>query len=146
MISTRSFLLCLVVAAVSAIGPCDKEREKAQQNQNILGLFVPECKASGTYKAKQCHEAYCYCVDPQGTQIKGTIFRYKDSPESQCECAREKHYIQSHHLIGKLLSCDKFGDYRRSQCLGSVCHCVNPKDGSYIGNGVHITQKDSLNC
>lgn len=35
--------------------------------------FVPECEANGHYKATQCHESLCWCVDTvKGSPMRGT--------------------------------------------------------------------------
>lgn len=38
------------------------------------GMYVPQCKADGSWREKQCHISigYCWCVDENGEEIKGT--------------------------------------------------------------------------
>ena len=38
----------------------------------LLGRFVAQCGADGSYKPVQCHEGYCWCVDKGGREINNT--------------------------------------------------------------------------
>ena len=34
--------------------------------------FEPRCKLNGDYQEIQCHDAACFCVDKEGTEIQET--------------------------------------------------------------------------
>lgn len=41
------------------------------------GRYIPQCKADGSFEEVQCHPStgYCWCVNTQGWEIKGTKVR-----------------------------------------------------------------------
>lgn len=59
---------------------CEKEKQSVIETFRVidgkriplLGAFVPRCKENGDYADVQCHEMNCWCVDRNGTKIKGT--------------------------------------------------------------------------
>ena len=58
------------------MNPCHLETAKTQEllNSNagmLVGTHLPDCTDDGFYKAKQCREAVCQCVHPDGTPITG---------------------------------------------------------------------------
>lgn len=54
----------------SNLGLCLKSLLK--HSTGLLGSFRPKCSESGDYKAIQCHESKCWCVDKQGTEVEST--------------------------------------------------------------------------
>ena len=51
------------------------------QDEELLGRYVPQCKKDGSFEEVQCHYStgYCWCVDTQGWEIKGTKVRGRPS-------------------------------------------------------------------
>ncbi|VIO99194.1 Thyroglobulin type-1 repeat family protein [Brugia malayi] len=47
--------------------PC--HAAKHQQDPHLLGTFHPRCTLEGYYKAEQCHENFCWCVDKYGREF-----------------------------------------------------------------------------
>uniref|UniRef100_T1IZE8 Thyroglobulin type-1 domain-containing protein n=1 Tax=Strigamia maritima TaxID=126957 RepID=T1IZE8_STRMM len=133
MASVHCFLLFLVVAAVGARKTCREERQEAldrqENNPEMVGIHVPKCDANGDYQPKECKQAYCSCLDYDGYPIRGYLFHISKSARAECRCARQKDYVRSQHLLGQIISCDKVGNYKGIQCLGSKCYCVEPKYG-----------------
>ena len=43
-------------------------------NQGIIGIYIPQCKADGSFEPMQCWGStdYCWCVDKNGDEIPGT--------------------------------------------------------------------------
>ena len=66
----------------AGLTPCLKDRLEAYGLDIVPppGRFVPECKRTGEYKGLQCHGStgYCWCVDKNGKEIRGT--RKRGSP------------------------------------------------------------------
>ncbi|KAI0211466.1 hypothetical protein LSAT2_003687 [Lamellibrachia satsuma] len=72
----------LRVRSVEASGPaskCSDERGQAlkQATQSTPDVYIPECKADGTFNEVQCHIAtgYCWCVADDGKPIPGSSVR-----------------------------------------------------------------------
>ncbi|KAH3751801.1 hypothetical protein DPMN_186373 [Dreissena polymorpha] len=62
------------------------------------------------------------------------------------ECARDQNAYQKTGLIGRMFSCDRFGNYATTGCTGSVCFCQD-RSGNPVGDTrVNIGQLDALNC
>ncbi|XP_071958121.1 saxiphilin-like [Antedon mediterranea] len=52
---------------------CQRERYETMIGEPKMGAFIPECNASGDYKAVQCHGSVCYCVESShGNKIEGS--------------------------------------------------------------------------
>lgn len=62
----------------SNLGPCIKSLLK--HSTGLLGSFRPKCSESGVYKAIQCHEAKCWCVDKQGIEVESTRVNLPQMP------------------------------------------------------------------
>lgn len=57
---------------ISTQKDCPSSRAVALKNPAAKS-FVPECNDKGTYREIQCHENFCWCVDPTlGTPMRGT--------------------------------------------------------------------------
>lgn len=61
---------------------------------------------------------------------------------SECAAVMEKY--ERKKLIGRLFACDKQGNYKKKQCIGSVCYCVN-KAGEKLQPETFEISKD-YNC
>ena len=62
------------------------------------------------------------------------------------ECARDKYDYMQTGLIGKLFNCEANGNYKKVQCTGSVCYCVDML-GKFQGNStVPISDMDKMSC
>ena len=49
-------------------GPCHVERSQLLSRNSgkfLLGQYAPKCDAVGKYLEMQCHEGFCWCVDPE---------------------------------------------------------------------------------
>lgn len=75
--SVHNDFLCVHLFLTAWLTPCQIQRREAIGNDGIpvLGLFVPECKASGAYEPVQCHtdsvtkKKTCWCVNSHGVEI-----------------------------------------------------------------------------
>ena len=64
---------------------CQKQRLEAlgthsldeKPEHPIVGRFVPQCAADGSYEEVQCYGStgYCWCVDVGGNPVDGTMTR-----------------------------------------------------------------------
>nr|XP_058947870.1 thyroglobulin-like isoform X2 [Pocillopora verrucosa] len=50
------------------------------------GRYIPQCKADGSFEEVQCHPStgYCWCVNTQGWEIKGTKVRGRPTCSKVC--------------------------------------------------------------
>lgn len=59
--------------------PCKEERDKILGffPRPPPGMFVPQCREDGGYKASQCHGStgFCWCVDEYGNELTDTRIR-----------------------------------------------------------------------
>lgn len=121
---------------------CNEERSKAMLKM-LPGAFIPKCSADGSFAPVQCKGSICKCVTSDGEDIRGFRGHIHDM---NCNCARDQSDYQKNGLVGKMFMCEGNGNYKRVQCLGSVCFCAN-EFGKQIGSsGVHISKISSLNC
>ena len=78
---------CNCIFVVSSVGfsKCQKQRLEALGTHSldekpahpIVGRFVPQCAADGSYEEVQCYGStgYCWCVDVGGNPVLGTMTR-----------------------------------------------------------------------
>ncbi|KAL0175118.1 hypothetical protein M9458_031086, partial [Cirrhinus mrigala] len=47
---------------------------RASARSDSFAVFIPECKADGTYTEVQCHNqtGYCWCSSPDGIPVSGS--------------------------------------------------------------------------
>ncbi|XP_013396880.1 uncharacterized protein LOC106163748 [Lingula anatina] len=121
--------------------------ESRRQGQPLLGATPPTCDADGTYSAKQCIEASCFCVNKDGDRLGDYSARFWEAKDMTCNCARDEDEYQKKGLIGKMYICNENGNYEKYQCTGSVCYCVDEK-GSKLESTppVSISAVKTLNC
>lgn len=77
------FLLCFI--SPPGFSKCQNQRLKALGTHSldekpahpIIGRFVPQCAADGSYEEVQCYGStgYCWCVDVGGNPVVGTMNR-----------------------------------------------------------------------
>ena len=46
---------------------CEGVRQQAT-SKGLLGAFVPQCDGAGNFLTLQCHESFCWCVNPENGQ------------------------------------------------------------------------------
>ena len=48
----------------------------AQLDDEVVGVYIPQCMDNGGYESEQCHGStgYCWCVDSFGTEVTKPIF------------------------------------------------------------------------
>lgn len=124
------------------LGGCNEERSKAMLNM-LPGAFLPKCDADGSYAPVQCHGSICTCVTKEGKDISGFKGHIHNT---NCNCARDQFDYHKSGFVGRMFMCESNGNYKRVQCMGSVCFCAD-KFGKQIGSsGVPIGDMNSLNC
>jgi len=130
--------------------PCLAEQEKVLNSAGSGHSFLPECTESGTYEAVQCFGNRCFCVDEAGKAIENGMYAVDKAAADNmhCSCARDKNTYKGKGLLGKTFSCEVNGNYKATQCLGSVCFCADPVTGKKISGTSAVTRGDlaSLQC
>ena len=71
--------------------PCSQERKMYLAKKPILGRYIPVCDEDGYYKARQCHENYCWCVDRYNQVIEGSK---KEAWLVKCRKFTSKFYLR----------------------------------------------------
>ncbi|XP_031582758.2 thyroglobulin [Oreochromis aureus] len=105
----------------------------ADDDDDRVAIFVPSCTPSGAFQEVQCQGAECWCVDPQGQEMKGsrTVARRPRCP-SPCERARGAALeVRSNMAAGAEIhipACSQDGDFLPLQCVGSRCFCVDAEE------------------
>jgi hypothetical protein len=143
---------------------CTEQRRKALSS-GLLGAFAPTCEDDGSYKRFQCHERYCFCVDPaSGEKMPGSSmsmdeFSSFDEAEQSCsvgsfqdqtlvqltECQTKRKAALSSGLIGAFVPrCEDDGSYHHTQCHGSMCFCAHPETGESRGAGGSIADLEEV--
>ncbi|XP_046859506.1 neurogenic locus Notch protein-like isoform X3 [Xenia sp. Carnegie-2017] len=133
---------------------CETERDaKSVGLLFLLGVYVPQCEEDGSYSRKQCHPStgYCWCVDSEGDEIKGTETGSKNlncsevKEKSKCEEERDA-VLSDPDLLGAFLpQCEEDGSYSDVQCHPSTgyCWCVD-SEGEKIAET--LTRAGGVNC
>ncbi|XP_035770152.1 thyroglobulin [Neolamprologus brichardi] len=102
----------------------------ADDDDDLAAIFVPSCTQSGAFQEVQCQGAECWCVDPQGREVKGsrTVTRRPRCP-SPCERARAAALEVRSNMVASaeihIPACSRDGDFLPLQCVGSRCFCVD---------------------
>nr|UZF13189.1 saxiphilin [Allobates femoralis] len=124
--------------------PCMKHRQSVLGGkQLIIGAFVPKCDEKGNYAPKQCHgsSGYCWCLNENGEEIKGTRSR-PGTKVLTCEdaankppCLKERQKLLSENPSPTVFvpECDEKGNYRPRQCH-DYCWCVDEYGEEIFGS------------
>lgn len=62
------------------------------------------------------------------------------------ECAIAKETYQRTKLVGQLFVCDEQGSYKKMQCTGSECYCVNEAGEKLHTGSFHVSESENYNC
>ncbi|KAK7475626.1 hypothetical protein BaRGS_00033119 [Batillaria attramentaria] len=121
-----------------ALTPCEQLREASK---HLMGNFVPKCTDSGDYDSRQCRghpgTGTCWCADLGGREIPG-----KNLPP--CVFQLVKH-SRSRQLGSFRPVCTLTGEFESKQCMGSMCFCVDKKNG-VKEPGTEVYLPDDPNC
>uniref|UniRef100_A0A5F8G4Q9 Thyroglobulin n=1 Tax=Monodelphis domestica TaxID=13616 RepID=A0A5F8G4Q9_MONDO len=101
-------------------------------------LFVPTCTDGGNYDQVQCFAGECWCVDPQGRELRASRIRgQRPRCPSECEKQREWAQVFMRSLpAGSSLSvpsCSSDGSFLPVQCSDSGCYCVDSEGQTIPG-------------
>lgn len=121
--------------------------ELLEGERPILGAEKPVCTDDGDYHPKQCRGSQCFCVSKTGDAIEDFAANRWEAADMNCQCARDRHEYRQTGMIGKMFRCEDNGNYKKLQCLGSVCYCVDELGAKKEELGaVHISQSHKLEC
>lgn len=129
---------------------CERQRHLSMMRYTN---YVPKCNSNGDFEALQCHghpgTSDCFCVDLHGRQIAGTLMERPNFPS--CDegynlpnCTYQM--VKSARLLGsRRPECTTEGLFKKVQCIGSGCHCVDQYSGvKKLGTETHLP--DRPNC
>lgn len=126
-------IFVISVTCANAATTCEEKRDQASQD-GLVGAFVPECDADGSFKPKQCwgSTGYCWCVNKHGTEVPGTKVR------GQPDCSKKGVLSLCRSLQAIIVNvpgwcgpprCKPDGNFEEVQCCASTgkCYCVDKK-------------------
>ena len=112
------------------------EKAEAVKAKGLLGAYIPQCAADGSYLVKQCWTATntCFCVDTVSGEKDTTLLA---SNECKAEakpktCAEKAEAVKAKGLLGAYIpQCAADGSYLVKQCWASTntCFCVDTVSG-----------------
>uniref|UniRef100_A0A673HWR1 SPARC-related modular calcium-binding protein 1-like n=1 Tax=Sinocyclocheilus rhinocerous TaxID=307959 RepID=A0A673HWR1_9TELE len=123
---------------------------RASAHSDSSAVFIPECKADGTYTEVQCHNqtGYCWCSSPDGIPMSGSSVLHlrpnctgesclrAQSTNSLKTCKHERMSVLTEAAIRGseerfVPECSADGRYRAVQCHSSTgyCWCVRVDSG-----------------
>ena len=72
---------------MTAATKCEQLSSQGSEN-GLVGAFVPQCNADGSFNSEQCwgSTGYCWCVDEYGKEIPGTKIRGKPDCSKEGTC------------------------------------------------------------
>jgi hypothetical protein len=119
---------------------------KAEARLSLISDY-PKCDPDGFFSPVQSQNDKLICVDQHNNRI-GNYEISKTSPlanKVDCYCARLEQLLANN--VNGRPACCKHGNFRKWQCSGSLCYCVD-RDGKQIvtaGSDVNEVHKDELN-
>ncbi|KAK3737700.1 hypothetical protein QZH41_008039 [Actinostola sp. cb2023] len=118
--------------------PCQRIYQENWKS-SARGRYVPRCKDNGDYAPVQCHGPYCFCVDDNGVEIRGTktlqtmwavafdqMCQNRDKPLTTCE-KKLRDYTLNPPKDGDYQPICVQGHFTYYQCdqAAAVCWCVD---------------------
>lgn len=131
---------------------CYAEKEAARSK---MGAFSPNCdNKDGSYVARQCMGAECYCVNSAGVKLDQTEHVIAETARYSCEMKiamyAESKCIQAKgdlSIPGTVILCDyETGYYAAQQCAGSECFCVTEQGEQIYGSDFHVSMSSTKPC
>uniref|UniRef100_A0A4Q8K538 U86-Liphistoxin-Lth1a_1 n=2 Tax=Liphistius TaxID=62150 RepID=A0A4Q8K538_9ARAC len=95
----------------------------------------PFPRPKNDFASKQCKDGMCWCVTQDGINL-GYNTALSEANDMKCVCAGKAYNPE--HLLGNTFRCDKKGNFKPFQCIGSMCSCVDPLTGVTQGMPEHI--------
>ncbi|XP_078366847.1 equistatin-like [Oculina patagonica] len=148
-------ILATALALSNAATKCEELSSQASAN-GLVGAFVPQCKADGSFKSEQCwgSTGYCWCVDEFGKEIPGTKLR--GTPD----CSKKGVLTLCQSLQAIIVNlpgwcgppqCKPDGSFEEVQCCASTgkCYCVDREGKKVKGteqNGKPDCESHSSKC
>ncbi len=69
----------------TGLAPCTTAQEVVlKRNESILGGFMPQCDSGGHFRAIQCQDHYCWCVDQHTGQPESDMVAFELVANLQC--------------------------------------------------------------
>jgi len=106
--------------------------------------YIPQCHPDGSFVTKQCSRngLVCWCVDPLGTKLKGSI-----NSAAEVDCDRAAQNAMSRSLCDSTV-CASTCDYGfRTDELGcGTCECDDPCNQMSCGDGEECVMTTEESC
>lgn len=151
----ESCVMTIVMTTLSQkqCGPdlmCDQDTMKCEPKSIVMSKLFPEdgnkliSQHHSIPDTVRCNGSVCFCVY-EGEQLhRYELLKQEHIAPYSCKCAAVMEKYERKKLIGRLFACDKQGNYKKKQCIGSVCYCVN-KAGEKLQPETFEISKD-YNC
>ncbi|XP_046853142.1 thyroglobulin-like isoform X2 [Xenia sp. Carnegie-2017] len=122
---------------------CYELKKYLKELPDLTSIYIPVCQNNGFYRPLQCSrdKKYCWCVDKNGLELKGTLMFGKTKCPQQtvrltlprktvaAPCFRHKEKRKRlFRLVRRNLfnpRCNKDGFYDVKQCHGKYCWCTD---------------------
>uniref|UniRef100_A0A4Q8K3G7 U3-Liphistoxin-Lsp1b_1 n=1 Tax=Liphistius sp. SGP-2016 TaxID=1905180 RepID=A0A4Q8K3G7_9ARAC len=112
-------------------------------------LWIPDCDEKGLFRAKQCKQKKCFCVNKDGKRIFGQEERHL-AANMTCACSRAMSIMQQQKKDSWMTKpqehCTPSGDYDDLQCVDDLCYCADPATGGVIGKVTAMSFIELLPC
>ncbi|XP_048581312.1 uncharacterized protein LOC5512067 isoform X7 [Nematostella vectensis] len=132
---------------------CQRQYQEYWKNP-VSGRYVPRCDSKGSFEKTQCLGGYCFCVDDDGTERKGSQVLQtdglidcsdQDRPLTPCQTELARVLSSPPNPNRGAPRCAADGAYHVVQCDDTQtgeCWCVNGSNSEIPGT----RRKGRVNC
>lgn len=153
----ESCVMTIVMTTLSQkqCGPdlmCDQDTMKCEPKSIVMSKLFPEdgnkliSQHHDIPDSVRCNGSVCFCAY-EGEQLhRYELLKQEHIGPYSCKCAIAKETYQRTKLVGQLFVCDEQGSYKKMQCTGSECYCVNEAGEKLHTGSFHVSESENYNC